>query len=465
VAVIGAGISGLSCAYRLKQRGVRPLVLEASERAGGAIRTVRREGYIFELGPQAPRFGESVWQIVRELGLEREFVAGDPKVARYIVRNGKLERAPFSPGAMLSTGLVGWRSKLRVLSEPFRSARPPVLDESVAVFIRRKFGDEVLDYLVDPIVSTIFLGDAEKMGMAGAFPALVRWEHESGSLARGALRERRKKRQQIDGGRAHSTGSGETLKVTDSLPSLGSFRGGMATLTDAMAASMHDEIRYGAEVVSVECVDGGEGGWRITLRGGERIAAEAVVVSTPAFAAAEAFRSTMPALADDLAAIEYAPMTVVAAAYSRANVANSLDGFGLMVPSKEGLRTIATFWNSSLFPGRAPDGNVLITSFTRGAGRDLRAIIAENAALLGISAPPVTIESWQCDRAMPQYNLGHDARVAGIVTEIRAATGLHFAANYLHGRSIGECVDSAFRVADSITAPAAIGSNEQEQRR
>ena len=117
--VIGAGISGLACAYRLKQLGVRPLVLEASERAGGAIRTVRRDGYTFEMGPQAPRFSAPVWQIVRELGLEREFVAGDPKAARYIARNGKLERAPFSPGAMLATGLVGSRSKLRVLAEPF----------------------------------------------------------------------------------------------------------------------------------------------------------------------------------------------------------------------------------------------------------------------------------------------------------------------------------------------------------
>jgi oxygen-dependent protoporphyrinogen oxidase len=463
--VIGAGISGLACAYRLKQLGVRTLVLESQRRAGGVISTVRRDGYIFEMGPQAPRFAASVWQIVRELGLEREFIAGDPKAARYILRHGKLERAPFSPGAMLATGLVGRRSKLRVLAEPFRSSRPPVDEESVAAFMRRKFGGEILDYLVDPILSTVFLGDAQKMGMASAFPALVEWERTSGSLARGALRARSTQRR--DGGDAASGtrrgGSGEKLKVTDALPSLGSFRDGMATLTDALAASLGDDLQLGATVASVTRI--ASGGWSIATRDGERIACDAVVFATPAFAAGAALGAVAPPVAEELSAIEYAPMTVAALAYDRAQVANSLEGFGLMVPSKEAMRTIATFWNSSLFPGRAPDDQVLITSFARGAGNDVSTIAADNARLLGISGAPAASESWHSKQAMPQYNVGHSARVARIRAALVSTPGLHLAGNYLGGRSIGECVDAAFREADLIGARFGGGAKAAAQER
>ncbi len=465
VAVIGAGISGLACAYRLKQLGVRPLVLEASHRAGGAIRTVRRDGYIFEMGPQAPRFAASARQIVRELGLEHNFVEGDPKAARYIVRGGKLERAPFSPGAMLATGLVGWRSKLRVLSEPFLSTRPPVDDESVAAFMRRKFGDEVLDYLADPIISTVFLGDAEKMGMASAFPALVEWERTSGSLARGALRARSKRRRSGDDSSsgARRGGGGEKLKVTDALPSLGSFREGMATLTDAIERSLGECVRYGASVASVARLDGG--GWAVSTHDGERAGCDAVVFSTPAFAAGAALRAAVPTVAEELKGIEYAPMTVAAFVYERTQVTNSREGFGFMVPSKEKMRTIATFWNSSLFPGRAPAGKVLITSFARGAESDVSSLAAENARLLGISGEPVACESWHSERAMPQYNVGHAARVARIRLALDSTSGLHLTGNYLGGRSIGECVDAALRVADGIAARIGRSATGQSQER
>lgn len=459
VVVIGAGISGLACAYQLKQRGVRALVLEAQPRAGGVISTVRRNGYLFEMGPQGPRFAASVWQIVRELGLEREFVAGDPKAKRYIVRGVRLERAPFSPGGMIATGLVGVGSKLRVLGEPFRYSRPPAEDESVADFMRRKFGDEVLDYLVDPIVSTVFLGDAERMGMASAFPALVEWERASGSLARGALRER--SRERLGDGGARSAESGEKLKVTDALPSLGSFGEGMATLTDAMAGSLREDVRYGVSVGSVGRAAEGAG-WEIVTNTGEKIVSDDVVFAVPAFAAGALLDGAAPSVAPELKAIEYAPMTVVALAYERAQVANPLDGFGFMVPKKEGLRTIATFWNSSLFPGRAPEGKVLITSFARGAENDASAIAGENAKLLGISGEPVECESWRAERAMPQYNVGHAARVARIRAGAGATPGLHLAGNYLSGRSIGECVDAAFRVADEI---AARSGAQREQKR
>jgi oxygen-dependent protoporphyrinogen oxidase len=447
----------------MKELGIRALVVEASARAGGLISTVRRDGFLFEMGPQGPRFPASIWRIVRELGLEREFVAGDPKAKRYIVRDGKLERAPFSPGDLISTGLVGIGSKLRILGEPFGSTRPPESEESVASFVRRKFGDEVLDYLVQPIVSTVFLGDAERMGMASAFPALVEWERESGSLARGALSARGRKRSAAPDNAVVNGGgrkSGEALKVTDALPSLGSFRGGIATLTDAIARSLGDGLLYDVAVSRIACGATGEG-WEIFTRDGAKITAEALVVAAPAHVAGELLRAAEPRVAEELSAIEYAPMSVVSMAYEHAQVGHSLDGFGFMVPHKEGLRTICTFWNSSLFPGRAPDGRVVITSFARRADEHVSDVVAENAKLLGITGEPVEIESWRDASAMPQYNVGHAARVRRIESIVKDKPGLYLAGNYLRGRSMGECADVAIRVAEDVAESVRARSRER----
>ena len=182
VVVVDAGISGLACAYRLKQLGVPCVLLEAAERPGGLIATVRRNECLFETGPKCPRFPASVWRLIRELDLGREFAAGNRKAKRYIFSRGKLHRAPFSPQALLATRLLGFTSKLRILSEAFRYSQAPAHEESLSEFIERKFDPAVLDNLVDPFISTIFLGDARKMGMESAFPALVKWEQERGSL-------------------------------------------------------------------------------------------------------------------------------------------------------------------------------------------------------------------------------------------------------------------------------------------
>ena len=167
--VIGAGITGLACAFRLRQLGMRPLVLEASGKAGGVISTARRNGFLFEAGPQSPRFPQSVWTLIHELRLEDEFVAGDPRAKRYILRNGQLHRAPFSASGLLTTGLVGLKAKYLLLSEVFRRACPPAGEESLAEFVRRKFGDEVLDYLVDPFIQRSFLATREKWACTARF--------------------------------------------------------------------------------------------------------------------------------------------------------------------------------------------------------------------------------------------------------------------------------------------------------
>jgi len=468
VVIIGAGISGLACAYRLKQLGAQCLVLEADARPGGVIVTARRDGYLFELGPQCPRFPAPVWRLVRELQLENEFIAGDPAAKRHIFRYGALHPAPFSPAGLLTTRLVKLSSKLRILTEALRSTRPPPQEETLAEFATRKFGTDVVDNLADPIISTVFLGDAYNIGMESAFPALVDWERKHGSLVRGAIRARNSNRQEgaMDGRTSpltSKTNSG-SMKVTDALPSLGSFRSGMARLPERLAEELREVIRYDVRVESVtqQRSEHREAPtvWRIGLPNGETITADQVVVSLPAFEAARVLERSVPALVRELNAIEYSPMGGVSSGYDRNQVENRLEGFGFMVPRKEGIRTICTFWNSSLFPERAPEGKVLMTSFVRSESSEetlainedtfARTIEAENAAILRITGKPEARHVWIHPRALPQYNVGHSNRVAAIYDSMSTLPNLHLAGNYLKGRSIGECVELAFQVAENV---------------
>src|SRR5215813_9936087 len=187
VVVVGAGLSGLACAFRLKKLGLAPLVLEQSDRPGGLIASVHRNGFLFESGPQCPRFPAAMWQLVRELKLEDEFVSGPLRPKRFILRHGRLHAAPFSPAALVTTGLVGIGAKLRIFADAFGSSQPPAVEETLAQFVERKFGLEILSNLVDPLVSTIFFGDPYKMGMESALPSIVEWERNHGSVSRGAI--------------------------------------------------------------------------------------------------------------------------------------------------------------------------------------------------------------------------------------------------------------------------------------
>ncbi|MGB9431547.1 MAG: protoporphyrinogen oxidase [Candidatus Acidiferrum sp.] len=461
VAVIGAGISGLSCAYRLRQLGIPSLVLEARDRPGGVIGTIRRNGFLFETGPQCPRFPPSVWRVVRELNLENKFVPGDPKAKRYILRHGRLHLAPFSPKGLLATRLVGLGSKFRILTEAFRSSSPPRYEESLAEFVQRKFGLEVLENLVDPLISTIFLGDSRKMGMESAFPALVEWERKQGSLVRGAIRSRKSRQNaatsDVSSAPSGPSGNRNTLHVTDGLPSLGSFMSGMGTLPEKLAEGSQPEIRYKAQIESIAPLQNGNGApnttWEIGLANGEKVIADNLVLAVPAYVAARLLASSVPHLASQLRAIEYAPMCAVSCAYDRSKVAHSLDGFGFMIPRRESSQAFCTFWNSSLFPQRAPEGKVLLTSFARmGTSEEecRRTVEVENARILGITGDPVDRVVWKDSRALPQYNVGHARRVAEMHSILRAIPNLYVTGNFLRGRSIGDCVECAFLAAEEL---------------
>jgi oxygen-dependent protoporphyrinogen oxidase len=467
VIVIGAGITGLTCAFRLQQSGIRILVLEASDSPGGLIATFEKNGFLFEAGPQCPRFAPPLWGLVRELGLEGEFVRGDSRLPRYLLKNGKLHKAPFSPLGLLATKLVGAGSKYRLLTEALRGSRPPAGEESLAGFVRRKFDDEVLAYLVEPFISTIFAGDTEQIGVASAFPFLTRWEREHGSVLRGAIRERKRNVPADSRPTSQPARPAEhtarKLAVTDALPAMGSFRRGLGTLPKTLAQKLGDSIRFGAKVEAINAraaAGGRDTPWRLRLSTGEEITSAGLVVTAPAYEAARLLGTTAPALSRKLSELYYAPMAVVSSGYDRTQVRNPLHGFGLMIPRREKLNTFFNVWNSSVIGGRAPEGKVLLTSFAGGATNPdflrmeekaiAQIIEAEMATVLGIEGSPSERLVWKFPKALPQFNLGHAQTAAAIREAVTGLPGLFLAGNYLEGRSLGDCVEIGSRTAREV---------------
>jgi len=452
IVVIGAGITGLACAFRLQQLGATVTLLEASDRVGGAIETVRRNGFLFETGPQCPRFPLALWQLVQELGLAGEFIRAGPRANRWVVKNGEFYAAPLSPFAALTTRLIGLGTKWRLVSEPFRHSQPPPFEESLADFVRRKFGDDLLDYLVEPFVSAVFFSAPEDLGMESALPDLVRWEREHGSVVRGGLRASRARRPEArvasSDPRASAAG-----KVTNFLPPLGSFRSGLAALTDKLAERLGESLRLRAPVESICPTNGiSSGGWRVHLRGGEELTPDSVVIAAPAFEAAALLRTAAPPLSALLAAIPHSPLAVVSLAYDSAQARDPLDGFGFVVPRREGLRTISVTFNSSLFAGRAPAGKAVLTAFARPLANESFAsqppdavaqiVEREVASLLGISGSPMDRVVRIYPNALPQLGVGHARRMAQVREMLPSFPGLHLAGNYIRGRSLGDCVES-----------------------
>jgi oxygen-dependent protoporphyrinogen oxidase len=447
VAVIGAGISGLACAFRLQQLGVRVTLLEANERAGGLIDTIEKDGFLFESGPQSFQGTSTLFELIRQLGIEGELLKADPHAPRYIFLHGRLSKIPMSPQALLTSSLLGAGSRWRIASERFRSSKPPSEEESVAAFVRRKFGHEILEYLVAPFVSGVYAGDPEKLSLRAAFPTLNEWEREFGSVIRGAMKSRP----------AKAAGTGP--------PPLCSFRRGMGALMHALAEKMEGSIRLGANVASVSRRIAGSGkGQNYEIRFAQygreaTTAARAIVLAAPAYHTANLIEPISRQLSKTLSGIAYAPVAVVANGYHAHQFASAPQGFGFLVPRTEKLRTLGTVFNSSLFQGRAREEQVAITSFVGGATdpefidrtpEEISAIVQEeDGRVLGIAGPPIASAVWKHPRALPQYNLGHGHIVKAIRDVERELPGLFFAGNYLEGPAIGKCVEEAFKTAEA----------------
>ncbi len=439
VAVIGGGISGLSCAYRLRQLGIPTVLFEATPRAGGLMGTIEKSGFQFETGPQSFQNTPLLTKLIGELKLEKELVQADQRSPRYILRQRRMQKIAMSPQALLAGSFLSPTSRWKIASEAFRRTKPPTEEESLASFVRRKFGHEILEYLVSPFVSGVYAGDPEKLSLRAAFPSLEEWEREYGSVIRGAMKSRKK--------------NGERKP-----PALCSFKHGMATLPTALAESLGHNLKSATPVAPIVR----ERGYEIRLQNeaSGAIRAAAVVLAAPAYDASHLVRSFNESLADALSGIAYASVLVYGAGYYDKQAVLPPEGFGVLIPRSEEHRTLGIVWNSSLFPYRAPAGQFAITSFLGGAtdpdifqesDKQIAAIAEKDSAtILGISGSPITASLWRHPKALPQYNLGHGHVVESLRDAERSIPGLFFSGNYLEGPSIGKCVEHAFKTAEAV---------------
>jgi oxygen-dependent protoporphyrinogen oxidase len=451
--VIGGGIAGLSAAYYAHQKSpsAHITLLEAGERWGGKIATERvnfDDGqFIIEGGPDT-FLATKPWGVAlcKELGLGERLHGTNPKLKNtYVLHHERLEPLPDGLAMMIPTNvpailksrLVSWFGKARMGLDfvlPKQAPDDRTRDESLGAFVSRRLGREAYENLIEPLMSGIYAGDGDRLSLQSTFPYLRDLELKYGSLARGALEMRRK---------MPSTPGSRSAFLTPTT--------GLAEIVDALVARLQEiDLRLNSPVASISQ---NADGYRVELENGQSLAAEAVILAAPAWAAAQMLAVFDPQLAESLGAIPYASTATVSLAYRQEDLPRALDGYGYVIPRRAGRRALACTWTSTKFPHRAPEGYALIRVFVGRAGQeaeipwnepDLLALAREELDLtLGVKSEALVSRVFMWEQAMPQYNLGHPALLKRIEASLEQHPGLALAGNGYHGIGIPDCIHSA----------------------
>jgi oxygen-dependent protoporphyrinogen oxidase len=483
--IVGGGISGLAAAHRVlelqtqerpedsERNPVELLLLEASARAGGAVRTYRREGFLLEGGPDSFISEKpAALELAKRLGLTDRIVEPNEQHRRsFVVSGGRLRPTPegfqlLAPSRMLpflTTDIFTWRGKARMALDlvlPRRRGANGSDDESLAAFVRRRFGREALERMAQPMVGGIYTADPESLSLRATMPRFLEMERRDRSLILSMWKAARASKESARHGRGAS-GARYSLFL--------SFDEGTQVLTDALAARLPaGTLRLNTKVESLmrgsredDSNDERDARrWLLRTSEGETIEADAVCLALPAYASARLLRGVDDGLARELEAIPYASTATVNLAYERAGIAHPLDGFGFVVPFIERRATLACTFSSVKFAGRAPQGHALLRAFVGGALQPdmfdldeaamIDAVRRDLRGLLGVSAPPLFahVEKWP--RSMAQYHLGHTERLARIRALLQQNTALALCGNAYEGAGLPDCVLSGERAAETL---------------
>ena len=465
--IVGAGISGLSLAHALQKEAktgspLKILVAESQGRVGGNITTATADGFLWEEGPNSFSPTPELMKLAVDVGLKQKLIFADRKLPRFVYWQNKLQPVPMTPQAMIQSGLLSFPGKLRALFGALGFVAPAMGDqfsqqggqETVSEFFRRHLGTEVMQRLVEPFVSGVYAGDPQQLSAAAAFGRVTKMADLGGGLVAGALLSARKAPKKMPADpNVPATKPGE----------LGSFKGGLKALPEAIAAQLGDRLKLNWHLTRLDRTE------RETYiavfstpDGQQEVEARTVVLTTPAYITAELLQPLQPEVSSVLQAFTYPTVACVVLAYPLSDVKGKLVGFGNLIPRGQGIRTLGTIWTSSLFADRAPAGWQTLSSYIGGATdseianldaeqivrevhRDLSRILLKPEA----AQPKVlAVNVWK--RAIPQYNLGHFDRLEQIENGLKSLPGMYLCSNYVGGVALGDCVRRGFERAQEV---------------
>ena len=464
IVIAGGGIAGLAAAHRLLELrnaqalDLEILLLEASHRLGGCIATERVRDFLIEAGPDS-FISEKPWalRLCERLGLGPRLVstqAAHQKI--YIVHNDKLVPlpegffllAPTQLAPFVRTPLFSWRGKLRMAAELLIPRGDANIDESLGAFVRRRFGSEALERVAQPLLGGIYAADPDKLSLTSTMPRFKEMEKSQRSVVWAMWSEQRRRARKREGG----SGARWSLFVT--------LAGGMQEMVDAIAQRLpHGSARLKTAVTSTfPSVD--KQRWQLTTDTGEIVEADGIILATPAFHTAQILALAAPQAAKDLSNIAYASSATISLAYRDRDFPRTLDSFGFVVPAIEARKLMACTFSSLKYPGRAPEGHVLLRVFVGGSvqpdfldGNDRtveRNVRAELASLLGVDAEPLLVRLQRHPNSMPQYHVGHQARIQRVESALGKHPNLALAGSAYHGVGIADCVRSGEQAAEKL---------------
>lgn len=438
VGVLGAGISGLSIGYALQEKGVPFTIYEQNESVGGVIQSTRTEEWLIEKGPNTLMVrSQKVWDLINSLGLDKQLQeANKESKKRFVVRGGKPVSVPLSLLGFLKTDLLSTAAKFRLLKEPFVGPSHKE-DESIADFIERRLGREVLDYAVNPIVSGIFAGDPGHLSIKYTFSQLHEMEQESGSIFKGVINRKKK---------------------NPSRKALISFAKGLQELPNALHKKMEASVKTKHKI---SVIDRQNNRWSLHFENGAKKEHEIIISTLPAPILVRCVEDQKAKqLLANLERITYAPMSVIHLGYRREDIRHPLDGFGMLVPESEKLNMLGTLFSSTLFPGRAPEGYELLTTFMGGAAkRELATLPVEDLLarltpeldhLLGIKEKAAFMNHTYWQRAIPQYEVGYDSFLETMERAENELPNFYLGGNMRDGVSVPDCIENGLNKAEEV---------------
>jgi len=442
VGIIGGGISGLSAAFALRQKGFEVTLYEKRARPGGVIRTVEEDGWLVELGPNTLLVNsDALRELIDGLNLsDRVVQAGRESKKRFIVKDGKPAPVPVSLPGFLKTDLLSTGAKFRLFKEPFVSRDSD--NSSVDEFFEDRLGREVADYLVNPFIAGVYAGDPGRLSMQHTFSSVYALEQEYGSLFKGALKSAWKRK--------------DRNKKNSGLKGLISFRQGLNELIDSLQSQLNAGLRLESEVTGFS-INGKK--WQLDIKGERHPKLfDSVIYAAPLHQLRDIrTEPQLRTLLDDLSELRYAPIATVALGFEHSQVEHPLDGFGMLVPELESRFILGCLFSSSLFQNRSPESHHLLTSFIGGernpelvdkTAAELRELALEDLRpLLGITGDPVFSHIHKWKRAIPQYELNHQVYLDRLDELEEQNPGLFFTGNFRHEVSVPGCITHAYETA------------------